>query len=395
MKPVLIENASDMAELLLSFEQEPILAVDTEFFRETSYYPQLGLIQIASKTIIACIDPLAFDASTALKEIFLNTGIIKVFHSCSQDLEVLFHTYGVIPAPMHDTQIAFALLSTHDQIGYANLVERELGISLAKSQTRTNWLKRPLTMQQLEYAGDDVYYLYTIYHKLIDRLKQTGRYDWFDEDCKKYNLSGCQTATSQALMFSVNIQSLWQRVKGSHKLNGKTLAMVQAIARWREQIAMQTDTTRRRVLADELILRLAHNPPRQTDDINWLSHNRFHFLPGQLETLLQTIQTVEQSSPEQWTQNGIDPLSPTEKKLLVRIQQLINKKAKSLGISASVLAAKKTLESFIKGNYDIRLLQGWRRDCIGRQLQEQLPSLIVEVNGSLHETVAKENSFSD
>ena len=136
MQPELIESSSAMDELVTRLANEKIIAVDTEFFRETSYYPKLALLQIATDSIVSCIDPLAFDARDALRKILLNPAVIKVFHSCSQDMEVLFHYLGEIPSPVHDTQIACALLSDHTQIAYASLVENELGVQLDKSQTR-------------------------------------------------------------------------------------------------------------------------------------------------------------------------------------------------------------------------------------------------------------------
>ena len=142
MTPDLIDSSSKMENLLEQLNDEKIIAVDTEFFRETTYYPQLALVQIATSSIVACIDPLAFDAKPALKKLLLDENIAKIFHSCSQDLEVLFYYLGQIPRSIYDTQIANALLSEHHQIGYASLVENELGMQLDKSQTRTNWCNK-------------------------------------------------------------------------------------------------------------------------------------------------------------------------------------------------------------------------------------------------------------
>lgn len=175
MKPVLIENKEALDVLINALLNEPMIAVDTEFFRETTYFPHLGLVQIAGPDHIACIDPLAFDAREGLAKLLLNPSITKLFHACIQDLEVLYQYLGKMPCPLVDTQIAAAMSGTQDQMGYARLVEEQMGIQLEKSQTRTNWLKRPLTSRQIEYAGDDVLYLLPMYEKLRTDLQQKNR----------------------------------------------------------------------------------------------------------------------------------------------------------------------------------------------------------------------------
>ncbi len=375
MKPALIDNQVAMEQLLASLENESVLAVDTEFFRETTYYPHLGLIQIASDKIIACIDPLAFDASIALKKIFLNPDVTKVFHSCSQDLEVLFHTFGYIPQPIHDTQIAEALLSHHDQIGYARLVEAELGIHLGKTQTRTNWVKRPLTHEQIQYAGDDVSYLFSLYRVMVNKLKTAGRYHWFKQDCEKLSpteLSGTALTTSLQTQFSADMASLWKRVKASNKLNGLTLAIIQAIAYWREQLAIETDTTRRHVLSDEKIVQLAINPPQNQGELKLCTTGRFHLTVNQLDALLKTIHTAQKTDPSQWPMNNNRRLANEEKNSLKILQQILSDRADELGISSGALCSRKNLESIIRGNTNVPVLQGWRNECVGEQILQQL-----------------------
>jgi len=367
MKSVLIEDAVAMEQLLTQFEKEPVLAVDTEFFRETTYYPHLGLVQIASDSIIACIDPIAFDAAPALKKLFTNPNIIKVFHSCSQDLEVLHHSYGVLPSPIHDTQIAEALLSEFDQIGYARLVEAELGVTLPKTQTRTNWVKRPLSDAQIEYAGDDVSYLYTLYHAMIKRLDESKRSDWFEQDCAALTSQYEQSHSPEA-----DISNAWTRVKGSKKLSGVTLAIIQAIASWREQIAIDSDTTRRRVLADDIILQLAFEPPQSQADMSSLKRNRFSFNDEQIETLFNAIDAAKNSDASQWPVSEFQLLSNEQKALLKTLQKCLSNKADELSISPSVLCSRKDLEKLLKGNQNLAVLNGWRKTCIGDALVKNI-----------------------
>ncbi len=371
MKPVLINDTTKMDQLLDDFLNEPILSIDTEFFRETTYYPHLGLIQIASNNIVACIDPLAFDSRPALQKIFLNPRIIKVFHSCSQDLEVLFHHFGFTPAPIHDTQIACALLGRHDQIGYASMVETELGVQLPKTQTRTNWIKRPLSTQQINYAGDDVYYLYQVYKILHKRLTDKGRLEWFEEDCRKLYPTHSSETVQSDISFSADTQTLWQRVKGSRKYHGKKLAIIQAIALWRENIAIETDTTRRRVLRDEKIIELSLHPPTNQADINYLLANRFSVSNEQQILLFKAIENALYQTPALWPENNHQILSDSQKEQLKTAQRLLNAKADALGISSTILCSRKEMEKLITTNRECAVLKGWRDQCIGKQLLKE------------------------
>ena len=338
-KPELIQSASEMDVLLARLEGCSLIAVDTEFIRETTYYPQLALVQVATDSIVACIDPLAFDARDALKKIFLEPGITRIFHSCSQDMEVLFYYLGKTPISIYDTQIANALLDENHQIGYASLVERELGVQLDKSQTRTNWLQRPLTDKQLAYAGDDVIYLYRLHEILDQRLDLSGRKSWFDEETTHLN--------NQLGNFQIETDSLWKRVKGSNKLPRDKLAIVQYIAEWREQLAQREDKTRRRVLADDIVIRLAIEA---VDDIHLLDAvlgPRYRFDETDKLVLLTAIENATRSSPESWPDNRFSLLDNEQKRLLKTLQQSINDKADELGISSAVLASRKDLEKII------------------------------------------------
>ena len=376
MNPELIQSAAPMDALLRRLSNEELIAADTEFFRETSYYPQLALVQIATDSILACIDPLAFDAKPGLQQIFLDQQLTKVFHSCSQDMEVLFYYLGETPVSIFDTQIASALLSEHYQIGYASLVENELGIQLDKSQTRTNWLQRPLTDQQIEYAGDDVFYLYQLYKLLDKKLQHAGRKKWFAEECSRLFAGNSN--------YQVETDKLWKRVKGAVKLNRDKLAIVQAIAQWREQLAQQKDITRRRVLADDIIIQLALHPPENISTLNQLIVNKYKLNDAERQQLFKSIISASQSPAETWPDNQFTVLDSQQKLLLKELQQIVNKKAEQLQVSSSILTTKKELETlilyFASSNeapdksqlHGVTILQGWRFHCFGQQLIETI-----------------------
>jgi len=381
MKPVLIESSEQMDELLADLKKESLIAVDTEFFRETTYYPQLALVQVATDSVVACIDPLAFDAKPALKKILLDENITKIFHSCSQDMEVLYYYLGQTPNNIYDTQIANALLSEHQQIGYAKLVENELGAQLDKSQTRTNWLQRPLTEEQLQYAGDDVYYLYQLQHKLDRQLQDKGRKSWFEEETASLHYDESD--------FQVDKKNLWRRVKGSSRLNRNKLAIVQTIAVWRERLAQQQDKTRRKILSDDIVLDLAFNPPADSDELQRLINNKtrterrsqsIRFTGAQLDSLLDAIDEGRHMPEEQMPDNRFTVLDGEQKQTLKAMQQLVADKAESLGISSAMLYSKKDLEKLILQqdeqdklmNKGMNTHDNWRYRCIGEQLAEAI-----------------------
>ena len=283
-------------------------------------------------------------------------------------MEVLFYYLGESPTNIYDTQIANALLSDHNQIGYAALVENELGKQLDKSQTRTNWLQRPLTEKQIQYAGDDVLYLYQLHRILDEKLEQLNRKDWFEEDCTRLfnNTSDYQVA----------IDKLWKRVKGTTRLDRQKLMLVQSIAIWREQLAQQKDRTRRKILSDDMVIELALKTPTNNQELDQITGRRYNFNEPEQQALLDAIDTALQTPEQQWPDNRYNGLDGQQKTLLKNLQQLVNKKAEQLNIASAAICSKRDLEALIqhqdKQTCELTLLQGWRLQNIGKQLLSAL-----------------------
>ena len=359
MNPILIEDNQTLTKFCDKLINEPLLAIDTEFFRETTYYPHLGLIQIGSPSDIICVDPLAFDAREQLRRLFFNPEIIKVLHSCSQDMEVLYLYFDELPAPIFDTQIAAAMLGFQDQIGYAKLVAEQYEVELDKSQTRTNWLKRPLSAKQIEYAGEDVLYLLPLYEKFNTELKNKNRDNWLQEDCEQ--LCGNEHR------FQPDIENCWQRVKGYFRLEGMQLAVCRSIAQWREQLAIKQDQTRRRIMADDLVLKLAESQA-DISQLKTIDRQISRFGSNELEALAQAIKTGRQTPESEWPLINRERPSNEEKALLKKLQGIVKNKAEALDVHQSVLSSKKELEKLMQGSRQSKLLTGWRLDCIGQQL---------------------------
>ena len=177
-----IDSNEKLARFCTSLTTASYCVIDTEFIRESTYYPQLALIQIAGSDQLACIDPLAISEFTPLAELLVKDSLLKVFHSSSQDLEILYQKFGQLPRPVFDTQLAAAVLGYNHQISYADLVQQITGVTLEKKHTRANWMRRPLSQDELDYAMDDVRYLLAVYEALREKLESTRRYGWMEKD---------------------------------------------------------------------------------------------------------------------------------------------------------------------------------------------------------------------
>ena len=228
------------------------LAVDTEFMRESTYRAQLCLVQIASDTDCYLVDPLAGLDLAPLFATLADRARPKILHAARQDLEVLLQTGGFVPAPVFDTQVAAALLGLPPQAGYAELVARQLGHSIDKGQTRTDWSRRPLSAAQLAYAADDVHHLLQLHTELAMALEARGRSAWHAEEC---------AALENPALYRTEPGDAWRRFKGLGRLRPPEQSVARALAAWREERAIASDKPRGWILTDEAVLALATLAP--------------------------------------------------------------------------------------------------------------------------------------
>jgi ribonuclease D len=267
------------------------LALDTEFIREQTYYPQLCLIQVANTEQIACIDPLALPSLDPLLEVLYDPTVTKVLHAAYQDLEIFYYLRGAVPTPIFDTQLAASVLGYGNQVGYANLVQQMLGVELEKTHTRADWRRRPLPSAWLAYAADDVRHLREIYWQQRVMLKERGGMEGLDEDF---------TALTDPVRYQPQPQEAWRRIREHQRLRGVQRAVLQALAAWREEQAIRNDRPRRWILHDGPLLELARRMP---DDVDGLA--RIHGLPPATlrrhgPALLERIAIARAELPEQW-----------------------------------------------------------------------------------------------
>lgn len=356
-----ITSPETLQELCQGLESAPWVALDTEFMREKTYYPQLCLLQLATPDWAACVDPLADLDLAPLYEQLYRTDLTKVFHAAGQDLEILYHLHGRLPAPLFDTQLAAPVLGYADQIGYGNLVAEVLGEQLEKAHSRADWSRRPLSEEQLRYAADDVIYLARLYPVLLERLEKQGRLAWLAEDFE---------ALADAGRYASPPELAWQRVKGAERYKGAQLSVLQALAAWRETTAQGRDLPRGWLLKDDAMLDIARHQPKNLEALGRIRGLQERFLKSHGTALLDLIEAARQRKPEPDTRpQRPDRLSPAEEAVADLLMSVVRLRGMEHSLHPSVLASRKDLARLIQGDESAPLLQGWRRALIGTELR--------------------------
>jgi ribonuclease D len=359
-KPLLIETSSQLASASESWEHCAILGVDTEFLRERTYRAELGLVQVSDGTTAWLIDMVKLESFEPLQQMFTNPSILKVFHSSSEDLEVLWNTLSVSPQPMIDTQVACAMLGNPLQMSYHHMVKQMIGIEVDKEQTRSNWIRRPLKPEQLHYAATDVVFLPAMAEDLKQDLQDCGRWEWLEQDVEQMIHTSQQTASPERA---------YLRFKRTHKLETSALNVLKALAAWRETTASKRNLARGFVIPDSVLLQLAYQKPSTEAEIQQIEDLHPRAAERYQSTLLKIIdqyrnamETLEQSKP----------VSIREKKLINEMRDQVQKKAEELEIEPALLASRKQLEALIHSQASGRpipeRLQGWRQEVISEQL---------------------------
>ena len=356
-----IKHPEQLAPLCELISREPWIALDTEFLREKTYYPKFCLLQIAAPGWVACVDPLAIPDLSQLLTAIYNPAITKVLHSCRQDLEIFFQITGRVPEPIFDTQIAAPLLGFQENPGYAMLVSSFLNINLNKAHTRTDWSVRPLSEDQIQYAADDVIYLCKIYNLMCEQLSQLGRLDWLDSDFALLN---------DPELYQLSPENAWLKIRGKNKLTGRQLSILQSLTEWRERTAQNENKPRNWLFPDDMLLELAKLQPVTLSDlakirnINERSVNRY----GKL--LCELIDEARQRPPKPLKEKD-QPAKKTQhhEAVLDVMSAVVRIRAEENSLNPIILATRKELEQLLFGDENCPLLQGWRHNMAGRELQ--------------------------
>ncbi len=354
----LITTTDELQRALNILCEFNVIAIDTEFIRESTYYPQLCLIQLAAGDHYFAVDPQSDKIElTALFEMMTNKDILKVFHAGRQDIEIFVHLTGDIPDPIFDTQIAAMVIGLGDQAGYDKLVQHYLNIELDKSSRFTDWSARPLSERQLEYALDDVIHLAKIYPIIHDELYRSNRLEWLDDEI---------AALTQMSVYKPNPDDAWKRLKvRSHKPD--FLNRLKFLASWREQRAIAKNIPKNRIIRDETLIDIAGTNPK-----NVAKFQSIRGFPGGstgklIPEILKTLAEAEKSPRESWPKVRNDyrrDKAPAATLELLRV--LLKHITEAENIAPKILASAEELEALARDdNADIKLLKGWRRELFG------------------------------
>ena len=358
----LITDSASLANLCTRLAQADFITVDTEFMRESTSYPELCLIQIADVNEAAAIDPMApgIDLTPLLDLLTNNEDVLKVVHAGGQDIEIIYNLTGKTPHPLFDTQVAAMALGQGEQIGYSNLVDSWLGISVDKGARFTDWARRPLDARQIEYAIGDVTHLAKIFPKMLERLRKTGRGVWLDQEMERL---------ADPANYANDPDQAWKRVRISGR-KPDVLGRLKALARWRELEAQGKDLPRGRIVKDETLGDLAGHPPRRQADLakvrglsaTWASND----IGGRLMAALESAAPL--SADELPPRDDRKPGLGKDGALVADLLKLLLKiRARDIDVASRLLARSEELEALAAGvRTGLPMLEGWRFDQFGR-----------------------------
>jgi ribonuclease D len=344
-----IDRDDELPPLAQTLDSQPWIGVDTEFLRERTFFPKLCLLQLAAGGRIWCVDTLRVSSLDPLMAVLTAAAARKVIHAARQDLEAVYLSSKGIVAPVFDTQIAAGCIGLKPQIGYAELVKTLLDVTVPKGQTRTDWSKRPLTREQLEYAADDVLYLGDIAGRLETRLRELGRERWVREDCLALEDRG---------LYEPDPSQAWVRLRGLAQLAPPARARAKVAAVWREKLARSRDLPRAWILPDAAIFAVAHGSLPPLND-------------GLAASLQGALAEAPQDAEDQEPPQDARP-TPEQKAVIDRLGKIVDARAAELEVSAEILAPRGELKALGMGSRDTHAMTGWRREEIGTRLLEAM-----------------------
>jgi ribonuclease D len=354
-----ITTTAELAAFCQRLKHDRFIAVDTEFMRETTYWPKLCLVQVAGQGEAAVIDPLADGLDLApLLELLADPDIDKVFHAARQDVEI-FCNLGVIPRPLFDTQVAAMAAGFGEQVAYDALVRQMLKITIDKSSRFTDWARRPLSTAQLDYAVGDVTHLAKLYPMLRQRLEETDRLAWVTEE---------MAALTDPALYDVSPENAWRRLK-PRKSQPKYLAILKAVAAWRERTAQIRDQPRGRIVKDDAIDEIATQAPTDADALGRLRSLPKGFAGSKfaaelLDAVREALADPQAHAPvvERERPNH----QPASGAIVELLKVLFKARAEDAGVASKLIATVADLEKLAGDDHaDTPALHGWRRDAFG------------------------------
>lgn len=361
----LITTTEALSDLCDRLAKSDFIAVDTEFMRENTYWPELCLVQIANSEEAAAIDPLAegIDLAPLLHLLTENEEVLKVFHAGGQDVEIIVNMTGKTPHPIFDTQIAMMAISQSEQIGYVNLVETWLGLTIDKGARFTDWSRRPLTERQIEYAIGDVTHLAAIFPRILKKLIKTGRGAWLDAEMEKLaDPANYLTDPGQA----------WKRIRQPGR-NPQVLGRLKALAAWREAEAQHKNIPRGRIMRDETLADIASHPPKVQADLAKVRGLSAAWKDNDIGKRLMKVLAEAEPLPKEEMPEKVKQGAPLgrEGALVADLLKLLLKiRAREIDVAPRLLTRADELEALASGVRNLPVLEGWRYEVFGKDALE-------------------------
>lgn len=375
-----IDDQTDLDEVVDELVELPRYALDTEFHRERTYYPKLALVQIAwhradgSGQASVLIDPLAVDVSVFAR--LFATDSLCVIHAAQQDLDVLTHAVGSVPEKMFDTQLAGGFIG-YGTPSLVSLLQGEIGITPAKGDRLTDWLRRPLTEAQMQYAAADVEYLLEVHDLLLAKLDDRGRTAWAEAACEELRTKPVSGAAPD---------DAWLKLKDSRSLRPKGRAVAQSIAAWRERRAMRTDIPVRQVLPDLAILGISQRAPSTLKELKQARGvDERHSRGGIAEEILEAVKSGVDGEPPD-APRSTDDLDRNLRPAITLISAWVGQLARDERIDNALLATRSDIVALLRDDDDARLAAGWRAEMLGdgiKQLVSGQAGLTFDPQGRL------------
>jgi ribonuclease D len=366
-EPVWIHSAEELSVLCSRWQQQAAIAIDTEFMRSDTFYPKVGLLQIGDGKGCYLIDPLLITELQSLRDLLINPQVTKVLHSCSEDLEVFQTWLGLVPSPIFDTQIAAAFAGYGFSLSYANLVKMLLNTDIPKDETRSDWLQRPLSLAQLNYAALDVAHMLVVYGKLLVQLKATERLAWVKSDCADLVLK----ANSRP-----DYANAYKEVGLAWKLRPQELFILRELGIWREIQSRERNIPRNRLIKENAMWEIARKKPDTIAALEKIDDLPAKTLRQDAPFLLDLVQRGLSSSADQWPERLDPPLAPEHGPMIKSMKETVREIAEQHQLPTEILIRKKDYEFIVRSKMnstELKLperLKGWRFGLIGEKLLE-------------------------
>lgn len=375
-----IDTPEELDDVCTRLADADWLAVDTEFFRETSFHPVPALVQLSRGDVAYLIDPQAVAATPALQRLLGPQGPIKLLHASSEDLEVLHNWSGVVIQPLVDTQVAQALISDIPSMGYQRLVEHWTGDALPKDETRSDWLARPLSEAQQRYAALDVIYLPRVWAAQRETLLSCGRLAWLEADCA--------TLVDQALRSVEGDAEWYRRHRQLWRLGARAIAAYQRLTAWREAEVRSRDLPRNWLVSDKVLFAIAEAMPGNRYELAAVEGVKPSLVKREGDTLLGLVRDAAHLDEAELPPALPSPLSGPFKRRLKALKREVGEIAETLGIAPEVLARRRDLEALVVAdleNQPLPLPEGWRGELLGDALVGALESAAATAQNPVNE----------